>query len=186
MFFLHRLDPPSFLWSLALIIVMVCVFRSNSRKQRRKAVSVSKWESSVKILPTSPGFYIAPITQSLDNIIRNHADCTSEVIYGKVWGEGKVDKSLDIYTAERVWLDVDTKGNVWIMLNDNRFIKLDLPDDSRLPNLLDRLEDVEVFMGPRKLRHVPKDKICLEDADRFFLIAFYKVPGVPPSEVVIG
>lgn len=142
--------------------------------QKRNSVKAAKKEPLKAVPANAPCPYISRVQK----VVASHADCTAEVFNIFVSGAARVRIFSDLIPGDKVELRMrDEKVAVYA---EGKYMSTPLlPATSRLPGLLESDEDVEAYLGGRDISS------GTDTADFCSIIAFYKIPGVPPTKVNI-
>lgn len=119
-----------------------------------------------------------PYLDAVRNVVVSHDDCTAEVFNIFVSGAGKVRIFSELTPGDRVELRL--RGGDVTVYADGKYMSTPiLPNSSRLRILLETNVEVEAFLCGRDVAS------GTDDAEFCSIIAFYKIEGVPPTQVSI-
>lgn len=136
---------------------------------------------SVSQTPTTPQMAYGEdradmVNRNLHNIVAEHTDYTAEILSLGVYGETRAAKMKELKPGD--YVELRYKNGEVAVYNDDMFMgTLLCPDNSHVPALLKSNCYVDAYLGGRDLAQFYSDN------DFCSIIAFYKIPGVPPTKV---
>ncbi|MDE7401957.1 MAG: hypothetical protein K2M87_00925 [Muribaculaceae bacterium] len=133
---------------------------------------------SRKIVKQTPDSSPSPYLDRVRKVVVSHADCTAEIFNIFVSGARKVRIFSELTPGDRVELRL-RNGDVSVYADGEYMDSPLLSDSSRLHSLLESNADVEAFLGGRDATY------CTDEAEFCSIVAFYKIKGVPPTDISV-
>lgn len=167
--------PGASLLALAVAAILKLIPGKNKkRKQAQVAPSChsddSSYGSAVRAKEEQPYMSI------MQRIVDEHADYTAEVFQLFVSGRRKAGIISRLIPGDRVALKLIC-DDVWVTVNGREIEYSVLPDDSRLPQILTEHIHYDAYLGGREVQ------VCTPTLEVVSIIVFYKIDGVPPTNV---
>lgn len=168
-------SPGASLLALAVAAILKLIPGKNKkRKQAQVAPSChsddSYYGSAVRAKEEQPYMSI------MQRIVDEHADYTAEVFQLFVSGHRKAGIISRLIPGDRVALKL-IGDDVWVTVNGREIEYPVLPDSSRLPQVLSEHIHYEAYLGGREVQ------VCTPTFEIVSIIVFYKIDGVPPTNV---
>lgn len=114
---------------------------------------------------------------TMQEIVEAHADFTAEVFTVCVNGLAKVKTFRRLYPGDTVTMKL-VDDDVQLYALGKYVCDMLIPEGSRLPELLRTGVAFEAYLGGRDMAYVYDNTM-----DFASIIIFYKIPGVPPTQV---
>ena len=155
-------------WTVVAVIFLIFVFR-------REVGGSDKSDTS------RSGFSMQNVyREKMQRIAEEHADWTAEVLSLTIMDARKAGIMHGVSPGDPVELKYSTRYGVGVYVDNKRVGTLTCPDDSRVPELLKEYEYVKAYLGGRDNEYI------LSDVDFCSIIVFYRIPGVPPTQININ
>jgi len=168
-------SPGASLFALAVAAILKLIPGKNKkRKQAQVAPSChsddSSYGSAVRAKEEQPYMSI------MQRIVDEHADYTAEVFQLFVTKPWKVSIVSRLIPGDRVGLKL-IDDEVWVTVNGKIVDDPALPLNSRLPQVLSEHIHYDAYLGGREIA------VCTPTLEVVSIIVFYKIDGVPPTNV---
>lgn len=141
-----------------------------SRKQKPRHVD-SNWKSEV-----SDEESMHNNISRMQRVVDEHSDCTAEVVNMCVLDYDRAKAISRLTPGDRVDLKL-ADNTVSVYVDSRRVGDPQIPHTSRLRQILTDHIDFEAYLGGRDI------KCCTKSMQFVSIIVFYKINGVPPTEV---